>query len=37
MPSDKVINKGLVRVSKMCDIMVDKFQTALAEYHNKKR
>jgi hypothetical protein len=34
--SDKVINKALVRVSKICDILTDKFQNALTEYNNKR-
>ncbi len=36
VPSDKVINKALVRVSKICDLLTDKFQNALSEYNNKK-
>jgi DNA-directed RNA polymerase I and III subunit RPAC2 len=29
-PSDKVVSKGLVRVSKICDILTEKFQLALS-------
>jgi hypothetical protein len=30
--TDKVLNKGLLRISKMCDIMTDKFKNSLDEY-----
>lgn len=35
-PTDKVLNKALIRVSKMCEIMTDKFKNALNEYSNNK-
>jgi DNA-directed RNA polymerase I and III subunit RPAC2 len=31
--TDKVLNKGLLRISKMCDIMTDKFKNSLNEYY----
>ncbi len=36
-PTDKVLNKALIRVSKMCEIMTDKFKNALNEFSNNKR
>ena len=35
--TDKVLNKGLLRISKMCDIMTDKFKNSLNEYSNNQR
>ena len=33
-PTDKVVNKGLVKITKVCDILSDKFQNALSDYYN---
>ena len=32
---DKVLNKGLIRISKMCDILTDKFKYSLNEFSKK--
>jgi hypothetical protein len=34
-PTDKVINKGLLRISKICDILNEKFQISLNEHRQK--
>lgn len=34
--SDKIINKGLLRISKMCDILSDKFEISLIKYRNNQ-
>lgn len=36
-PTDRVINKALIRLSKMCEIMTDKFKNALNEFSNKNK
>ena len=36
-PTDKVLNKGLLRISKMCDIMTDKFKNSLNEFSYNQR
>ncbi len=35
-PTDKVLNKALIRISKMCEIMTDKFKNALLDFSNNK-
>ncbi len=36
-PSDKVIIKGLTRVSKMCDIIIEKFEESLNKFKKKNK
>jgi hypothetical protein len=36
-PSDKVIIKGLTRVSKMCDIISEKFEESLNKFTRKNK
>ena len=36
-PTDKVLNKALIRISKMCEIMTDKFKNSLNDFSNNKK
>ncbi len=33
--TDKVVNKGFVKITKICDILSEKFQNALINFKNK--
>jgi hypothetical protein len=36
IPTDKVVNKGLIKITKITDILVDKFQSAVNDYEAMK-